>query len=76
MKSSIVHFKNEATSSNKTLTGFAASKASQPFDWDSTLKLKPDPFFDTSRWIRTIGGREIVTGTFDQHKTKAKSPYP
>jgi hypothetical protein len=58
MKASVVHFKNEATS-NKTVTASAGGIASRPFDWDSTLKLKPDPFFHASRWIGTIGGRKL-----------------
>jgi hypothetical protein len=28
------------------------------FDWDGTVRLKPDPFFDASRWAATIGGDE------------------
>jgi hypothetical protein len=41
------------------------------FDWDATLKIEPDPFFDSTRWIGTVGGRELEI----KHRVPSIEPW-
>jgi hypothetical protein len=56
MKTEFVKFKSDVPYSDTVVN---RSPAPSRFDWDATLKVEPDPFFDSTRWIGTVGGQEI-----------------
>jgi hypothetical protein len=76
MNTEFVKFKSEVPYS-KTIINTNVGGA-VPFDWDGTLKIEPDPFFDSTRWIGTLGGEDLhvahnVPSTQDGHRDRFNS---
>ncbi|MBZ5616659.1 MAG: hypothetical protein LAO23_21840 [Acidobacteriia bacterium] len=72
-----VVIKKATVEANQTLISPADPNA-PAFDWKAVIRKKPDPFFDTARWIGTVGGHEVTSGSLlspsiDGHKERFNS---